>query len=331
MQEGTLEAVLAALRARRGEYVSGEELADLLGVSRTAVWKHVARLRAAGYPIDAGPRLGYRLAGLPDSVTAPELLDGLATRRLGRMIEFRASVTSTNEVAKRLAREGAPEGLLVVAEEQIGGKGRLGRTWLSPPGVGVWMSLVLRPPLPPYEAPRLTLVAAVAVARAMRDLTGVAAGIKWPNDIVVADRKVCGILTELEAEWDRVAFAVLGIGINANTPPQQFPADLQATATSLLAASGQPVRRAALIQAILAGLEEGYDLMLAGRFDAVLVRWRELSATLGRRVRVLPVAPGQPAVAGVAEAVDPEGALLIRLGTGELVRVLAGEVSLRPE
>lgn len=328
--EQTRAAVLNALRSRPGEYLSGEELARSLGLSRTAVWKHIDALRQQGYAVEAVPRLGYRLAAIPDLVTPDEVFRGLDTRVLGRWIEYRESVGSTNELAKQLARQGAPEGLVVLANEQTAGKGRLGRGWASPPGVGIWMSVVLRPEIPPYETPRLTLAAAVAVAHAIRQVAGVEAGIKWPNDIVHGGRKLCGILTELEAEWERVAFAVVGIGINVNTAPEQFPAELQPAASSLAIAGGRPVRRAPLVQAILTELETQYDRLRGGRFEQVLTDWRRLSVTLGQRVRVLPFADGELPLAGMAEDVDRDGALLVRLPTGELRRVLAGEVSLRP-
>ncbi len=324
------EAILRVLREHAGTYVSGEQLARNLGVSRTAIHKHMEVLRAAGYRIESMPRVGHRLLASPERVTPAEIRDGLTSAVLGHRVEYRESVGSTNEVAKQMARDGAPEGLLVIAEEQTGGKGRLGRTWASPPGVGIWMSVVLRPPLPPYEAARLTLCAAVAVAAAVQVSTGVPAGIKWPNDIVVQDRKVCGILTELEADWDRVNFAVVGVGINVNTPAADFPPELQATATSLLAEAGRPVARAPLVRAILVGLEEAYLQTLDGHFDRVLERWRLFSATLGREVHILPVNPGQPGYVGLAEDLDPDGALVVRLPDGERRRVLAGEVSLRP-
>ncbi|MCG0238332.1 MAG: biotin--[acetyl-CoA-carboxylase] ligase [Firmicutes bacterium] len=235
-------------------------------------------------------------------------------------------------MAKARAREGAPEGLVVLAEEQTGGKGRLGRRWHSPPGQGIWMTVVLRPPLPPAEVPRLTLVAAVAVAGAIRQVAGLPVGIKWPNDIVCRDRKLCGILTEMEADMERVHFAAVGIGINVNQDPAAFPPELRETATSLRAELGAPVDRAALLRAVLAELEAGYDALLAGRFAAeVLPRWRECSVTLGRRVRVTPVVPGAEVLTGLAREVAEDGALILELPDGTLRRVVAGEVSLRPE
>jgi BirA family biotin operon repressor/biotin-[acetyl-CoA-carboxylase] ligase len=321
--------LLAAFREAGDRWVSGEELSRKLGVSRTAIWKQMAALRAAGYTLEAQPRNGYRLVGRPDSVAPAEILPGLTTRAFGRQIEYRESVGSTNDLAKQLARAGAPEGLLVIADEQTTGKGRLGRTWTTPKGSALAMTLLLRPQLPPYEAPRITLVAAVAAAEAVRAVTGLPIGIKWPNDLQVQGKKICGILTEMDAEVERIAFVVCGIGLNVNLPREQMPPEFQETATSLMAELGGPVRRAALVQAVMAGFEEVYALFTAGRFDQVLDRWRALSVTLGQAVRVISVT-GAPDVEGIAEDVDPDGALLVRLPDGELRRVLAGEVSIRP-
>lgn len=313
------ERVLAALREAGESYLSGEELSLRLGVSRTAIFKHMESLRSLGYRIEAQPRKGYRLVEEPDIVT-PEAIGMTALpARLGRRIEYLAAVGSTNEVAKRLAREGAAEGTIVVAEEQTAGKGRLGRSWASPPGAGIWLSVLLRPDGPAHHTPRLTLVAAVAVAEAVREVTGLAAGIKWPNDLQLGGRKFCGILTELEAEMERVAFVVVGIGINVNHVPDAF----RPGATSLAEEMGRPVKRAPLIGAVLRAFERWY-----GRpFPEVLGRWKELSVTLGREITVLPFAGGEP-LYGRAVDLDEEGALLVESG-GEIRRVVAGEVSIR--
>jgi BirA family transcriptional regulator, biotin operon repressor / biotin---[acetyl-CoA-carboxylase] ligase len=323
------DQLLAAFREAGDQWVSGEELSRRAGVSRTAIWKQMESLRAAGYTLEARPRHGYRLLASPDAVTPAEILPGLTTRAFGRQIEYRESVGSTNDLAKQLARVGAPEGLLVVADEQTAGKGRLGRAWSTPKASALAMSLVLRPRLPPHEAPRITLVAAVAAAEAVQAVTGLPVGIKWPNDLHLQGRKFCGILTEMEAEMERIGFVVCGMGLNVNLPREQLPPEFRETATSLLAELGRPVRRAALVQAIMARFEEAYGLFAAGRFGEVLDRWRALSVTLGQPVRVLSVT-GEPTLEGLAEEVDPDGALLVRLPGGELRRVLAGEVSIRP-
>lgn len=325
----THERILEALQAAGENWVSGEQLSRDLGVSRTAIWKQIEALRAAGYTLQAQTRLGYRLKGSPDRLSPSEILPGLAAKRLGRQVEYRHQVGSTNDLAKQLALGGAPEGLLVITEEQIAGKGRLGRAWTTPPGTAIAMTLVLRPDLPPYQAPRVTLVAAVAVAEAVKQVTGLGVGIKWPNDLQLEGRKFCGILTEMEADMDRIAFIVCGIGLNVNMAQGELPGEFRQSATSLRAEAGRPFRRAPLVQAILARFESAYAELAVGRFDAVLDRWRRLSVTLGKQVVVSSVT-GSPALAGVAEEVDADGALLVRTPDGGLHRVLAGEVSLRP-
>lgn len=324
------EQVLAVLTQAGGGWVSGEDLSRQLGVSRTAVWKQIEGLRAAGYVMEAQPRLGYRLVGRPDAVTRREILPGLSTRRLGQVIEYRESVGSTNDLAKEMARAGAPEGLAVIADEQTAGKGRLGRAWTTPRGSALAISLVLRPELPPYDAPRITLVAAVAVAEAVRTVTGLPVGIKWPNDLLIEGRKVCGILTEMDADMERINFVVCGMGLNVNLTQEQFPPEVRETATSLMAAlGGKPVARALLAREILARFEAAYDDLVAGRFEAVLEGWRRLSVTLGQEVRVISVT-GAPTIYGTALDVDPDGALVVRTREGVTTRVVAGEVSLRP-
>jgi BirA family biotin operon repressor/biotin-[acetyl-CoA-carboxylase] ligase len=321
--------LLDLLTAAGTDWVSGEAISQRLGISRAAVWKQIEALRSAGYEVEAAPRRGYRLAGRPDKLTAVEIQAGLTTERFGRTVEAHAQIGSTNERAKELGRVGAPEGLLVVAEEQTAGKGRLGRSWSTPPGRALALSLLLRPAIAPIEAPRLTLVAAVAVAEAVRAETGLDVGIKWPNDLYVDGRKLCGILTELEAEIERVRFVVLGIGLNVNQAEAEFPPDIRETATSLRREAGRPFDRRSLLRAILARLEARYAQFLAGEWPALRAAWRSLSVTLGRPVRVVP-ASGEPAWEGEALDVDGEGALLVRRPDGSVERVVAGEVSIRP-
>lgn len=361
--------LLDLLAGAGGDWVSGEAISTQLGISRAAVWKQIEGLRADGYEVEAAPRRGYRLTARPDKLSVPEIEAGLKTQRFGRPVEAHEAIGSTNERAKELARQGAPEGLLVTAEQQTAGKGRLGRPWQTPAGRALALSLLLRPLIPPTLAPRLTLVAAVAVAEAVRAETGLPVGIKWPNDLQVAGRKLCGILTEMEAEIEQVRFVVLGIGLNVNQTVAEFPPELRETATSVRLAigaeggsseggssegcasaagasegraragvishggtseaGGPPVARLPLLQAILSRIEVRYDQFLAGGWPELLSAWRELSVTLGRPVRVLPVAGG-PAWEGTAVDVDPEGALLVRRPDGTVECVVAGEVSIRP-
>ncbi|RYZ34099.1 MAG: biotin--[acetyl-CoA-carboxylase] ligase, partial [Myxococcaceae bacterium] len=293
-----------------------------------AVWKHVEALRLKGYRIEAVPAKGYRLVGRPDRLSALELQPLLTTRAMGRVLHHHETIGSTNATAFRLAQDGAPHGTVVVAEQQTAGKGRRGRAWVSPPGLNLYFSAILRPELPPQRAPELTLVAAVALAEALRE-TGSDAAIKWPNDVQLGGRKVAGILTELSAEPERVHFVIVGVGVNLNAGPEHFPEDLRDTATSLSQALGRPVVRAAFTAALWARLEVWLDTYLASGFDAVRTRWKALSSTLGQQVRVR---TDRGDWEGFAEDIDPTGALMVRTADGRLERVLAGDVEqLRPQ
>jgi len=324
------QRLLTLLTQSGQNWLSGQEISRQLGVSRTAIWKQIEALRAAGYGLEAQTRRGYRLVSLPDAVTPLAISAGLSTHSFGQSIHYCGSVGSTNDEAKRLARDGAPEGLLVIANEQTAGKGRLGRGWATPPGSAIAMSLVLRPNLPPFEAPRTTLVAAVAVAEAVCSVTGLQAGIKWPNDVQVNGLKICGILTELEADMDRIGFVVCGIGLNVNMNRDELPDEYRQTATSLRTELSQPVARASLVREILTRFESAYEDLITGRFAQVLDRWRARSVTLGHPVQVHSVI-GTGVLVGIAEDLDSDGALLVRTEAGVLQRVHAGEVSLRPK
>ena len=306
----------AVLDALADGPVSGPALADRLGVSRNAVWKHVEALREAGFEVESG-EAGYRLADVPD-YGGPAVEYGLEAPF---SVEYHDAIGSTNDRARELAAEGA-EDVVVLADEQTGGRGRLDREWVGPSG-GVWLSLLVRPDVPPAHAPLLTLAAAVAVTRAARE-AGVDAEIKWPNDVLVADesaerggRKLTGILTEMEGEADRVSWAVVGIGVNANVAADRLPDD----ATSVQNEVG-PVDRRAFVQRLL----ETFDELRADP-DAVLPAWRDYAATLGRRVRV--ETPGGT-VEGEAVDVAMPGALVVDTDEGR-VRVHAGDCDhLRP-
>jgi BirA family biotin operon repressor/biotin-[acetyl-CoA-carboxylase] ligase len=296
--------------------VSGPALADRLGVSRNAVWKHVEALREAGFEVESG-EAGYRLADVPD-YGGPAVEYGLEAPF---SVEYHDAIGSTNDRARELAAEGATD-VAVLADEQTGGRGRLDREWVGPSG-GVWVSLLVRPDVPPAHAPLLTLAAAVAVTRAARE-AGVDAEIKWPNDVVVADesterggRKLTGILTEMEGEADRVSWTIVGIGVNANVSSEHLPAD----ATSVQAEVG-PVDRRAFVQRLL----ETFDELRADP-DTILPAWREYAATLGQQVRV---ETPDGTVEGEAVDVAVPGALVVDTDDGR-VRVHAGDCDhLRP-
>ncbi len=319
------EQVLHLLKEQQPEFVSGELICKNLGVSRTAVWKHIQALRAEGYAIVSRPRAGYRLAGVPDRLYPQEILSGLKTEFMGRRIFYFVQVPSTNVLARELALAGAPDGALVVAEEQTGGRGRLGRGWFSPAGKGIWCSLILYPPVNPAAAPPLTMLTAVAVARAVRLVVDLTPGIKWPNDLLLGGKKICGILTEMSAEMERINYLIIGTGVNVNI--DNFPGEIANTATSLKACAGRTVSRVELLQAYLQEMEQLYRIWIKEGFAPVLKLWKDLCVTLQRPVRVSSL---KESIEGWAEDVDEEGNLVLRLADGTVRHITAGEVSLRP-
>jgi BirA family biotin operon repressor/biotin-[acetyl-CoA-carboxylase] ligase len=246
-------------------------------------------------------------------------------RAIGRDIRVFTETASTNDVVEKLARDGLPEGAVVFAEAQSGGRGRLGRTWVSPAGVGLWFSILLRPRLHPTSATQLTVLAAVAVARAIERQTELRPAIKWPNDVLVGHRKVAGILLEMSTELDRIRHAVLGIGIDVNVPAEAFPQSIRTVATSLAAEAGHPIDRPALATQVLAELDHLYARLNAGDFHEVGDEWMRRCSTLGQHVTIH---MGSRAVAGRAEALDEDGALLVRTEHGVLERIVGGDVTL---
>jgi BirA family biotin operon repressor/biotin-[acetyl-CoA-carboxylase] ligase len=316
--------ILTALRAAPWG-VSGAELARTLGMTRAGVWGHIEQLRASGYDIEASPHLGYRLIGTPDALHADDLYSRLGqTRVIGREIKVFRETTSTNDVAARLAQGNAAEGTVVFAESQSKGRGRMGREWLSPAGKGLWFTVLLRPNIPPHRATYVTLAAATALTRAITSQTGIVPEIKWPNDIMIRGRKLCGILTEMSAEMDCLKEVLLGVGMDVNLEASDFPAHLRKIATSLQIETGQPVNRAELAVAILCELDRDYELVKNGQFEEIAEQWREHCSTLGRQVAIR---VGNRVIRGCAESLDDDGALLVRGTHGHLERIVGGDVT----
>lgn len=315
--------ILAYFELHPNEYISGEQLSEKLGCSRTAVWKHISALRDQGYSFEAVPRRGYRLTGVPDRYDLAELLSKLHTTRMGRTIKLFDSVESTQTVAHKFASQGAAEGTLVLAEQQTAGRGRMGRSWHSPKGKGVWMSLILRPLVPLQFTPQLTLLVAVALCRAIRQIEPVPVAIKWPNDLLIEGKKVSGILLESSAEDERLKYVIAGIGISVNLRSEDYIGELLEKATSLRITSGAEWSRSELIRTFLEQFEQLYTLYHEEGFEPIRVAWEALTISLGRPL-LARTTKGN--VEGVAESIDEMGALLVRQSDGTLTKLYSAEI-----
>ena len=304
--------ILKLLKETDG-YISGQELCEKFGVSRTAVWKVINQLKEEGYEIEAVRNKGYILKGSADVLSKEELESTIHT------------TDSTNNEIRRLAEQGAPHGTLAVAERQLGGKGRRGRVWTSPAGVGIWMSMLLRPQIDPMAASMLTLVMALSTRRGIEKATGLKSEIKWPNDLVLNKKKICGILTEMSTELMEIQYVIPGTGINVNQ--MEFPDDIKATATSLRIESGKIQKRSEIIAAIMEAFEGYYDTFIETQdMSGLIEEYNANLVNLGNEVCVLDPA-GE--YRGVSEGINKEGALLVRLSDGTLKEIISGEVSVR--
>lgn len=314
--------IIKALRCSRTDFVSGEEISSSLGFSRAGLWKYINKLREDGYEIKAAPHLGYSLRFSPDKLYAHEISAGLRTRLLGRKcIYHHEKASSTNDLAYTLAEDNAPEGTVVIAETQTKGRGRMARQWVSPRGGGIYMSIVLRPEAEADEIPAITLIAASAIARSLKKVCNIKIGVKWPNDILLKDKKLCGILTEIKAQPDSVDFLVLGIGMNVNTAADKLPPG----ATSLKEHTGDHVDRGRLVRQILKDLEDVYSVFGRGGFRALRQECKELSSILGKRVNV---EEHKRRITGTAKDIDEKGALIVHCDNGCDKRVFSGDVLL---
>ena len=317
--------ILDFLIQHKDEFVSGQQISEQLGISRTAVWKHIRVLKQRGYVIESYTKKGYCLREAPELLSEQAIEEGLSTKVVGRHIVYRERVDSTNNVAKKLADEGAPEGTIVVAEEQTGGRGHINRSFLSPFAKGVWFSLILRPNIPPMEVSKMTLLAAVAVARAIRHHGLTDCGIKWPNDILVKGRKMVGILTELNGSAEKVNYIIMGIGVNTGITAEDLSKDLQPIVTSF-AREGVRVSRLALLETLLKEIEGLYQTVCRDGFAPVLAEWRALSCMLGQDVTVTSI---DKTFSGKAVDIDENGNLLVATPEGVEV-VMAGDIHVRP-
>jgi BirA family biotin operon repressor/biotin-[acetyl-CoA-carboxylase] ligase len=311
---------------RDKEYVSGEVLAQKLGISRVAVWKQIQKLKDMGYKITSDQNLGYCLVSRPDLLLPQEIQRGLSTNYVGKEIYYFPELKSTNIRAKEKAlhgAEGISEGTLIVAERQSAGKGRLGREWFSPVG-GIWFSVILYPQLSPSYISRITLMTAVAVVKAIKICTQIKSQIKWPNDILINEKKVCGILTEMSAELDIINWVVVGIGINVNIDLREFPEDIQENTISLKETSGKEISRVKLAQTFLQEFEKYYEILKRREFPFILKEWKLYSHTLGKKIRV---DIGERIITGEAVDINEEGSLILKKEDGELVEIISGTIT----
>lgn len=318
------ENVLGLLRNTE-DYISGEQMSKEFGVSRSMIWKIIKGLRDEGYVIDSVTNKGYKLVEIPDLVTAEEVRSVLDTKTFGRALYAYEEVDSTNVVAKKKAREGATEGTVVIADSQTGGKGRLGKVWHSPGGLGVWMSIIVRPEIPPQDVSGITLVAGLAICKTIGRMTGLPAYIKWPNDIVVNGKKVCGILTEMSAEMDRVNYVIIGMGINVNTT--DFPEELQEIGTSLKMESGKNYRRRDIVAQLLMFFEMYYKQYIQEKsLEGILEAYKPLCITLKNDVRII---DRDNAYWATPLDIDGRGSLIVEKEDGTKETIVSGEVSVR--
>ncbi len=321
----TKDQLLSYLKKERRTWVSGEYLSRKLSVSRAAISKHIRKLREEGYAIDSSPRKGYVLTKDSELLLPNEIKEGLKTKVFGKKsIEYFKEIDSTNIKAKDLAEEGAPEGTVVIAEKQEKGRGRRGRTWLSPEGDGIYVSLILRPAMPPSGAPKITLMTAVAVAEALLSLVNINITIKWPNDILVRDKKLAGILTEISTDMDAVNYIIVGLGLNVNTPTHHFSEELKGRATSLNIETGKPVSRTRLVRAYLEFFEKYYEMFKTNNFAPIMTQWKQRSNIIGQRIMVDVI--GKKHVGEVTD-IDDEGVLILKDDEGGFQRIFSGDIT----
>lgn len=316
--------ILKALKEKK-DYISGQALAAELNVSRTAVWKAIKQLEQDGYLIEAVPNKGYRLTEQADVLSAEELEYIWDEDWLVNDILYFDQVDSTNIRAKQLAEQGAPDRLLVVAQTQTAGKGRRGKGWVSPKGSGIWMSLILRPELEPGSASMLTLAAALAVSKGIETVSGLKTQVKWPNDIVINGKKVCGILTEMSSELNHIYYVIIGIGINVNM--SEFPEEIRSVATSCLIEGKKELKRALLIAAVMKELKYYYELFLQQKdLSLFMDDYQSRLANIGKEVTVI---GAKESFSGIAMGIDRTGELLVQMEDKSIRKVVSGEVSVR--
>lgn len=320
------EEIIRLLKKNENEFISGEDISSTLGISRAAVWKYMKAIKEDGYNIESVSRKGYKLISSPDLLTFEEISPYLNTSYIGKEIVYFNSIDSTNNEAKKLASSGCSEGIVIISEEQTMGRGRLGRNWVSPKFKGIWMSIVLRPDIDPMNVAKITQVGAAAVLKAIKE-QGINAYIKWPNDIVLNNKKVCGILTEMSGEINNVNYVVMGIGINVNIDKEDFPGEIEEIATSLKIEEGKSIERKALVASILNNLEGLYEEFIKNEdIKTSIDICRENSILIGKPVRII---NRNDEIQAQALDLSDDGKLIVKYEDGSIHEVISGEVSVR--
>lgn len=313
------EKIIDFLKRKQG-YISGDQIAKTLGITRQGLWKHIQGLKESGYDIEAVPHLGYKLLSSPDRLFPQEVSSLLNTKFIAKNIHYFDSISSTMDIAWELGMKGYPEGALVLAESQAKGRGRLGREWMSPKYKGIYLSLILRPKVSANQSSIFTLLSAASVCEAIKDVTGLDAQIKWPNDILLRNKKLGGILTELNADMDQVRFIVIGIGINVNNDKKA----LVKGAASLSEEKKEDISRIQLLKELLRRIEMNYLLFQDKGAEAIIDKWRNFNITLGKRVKVI---SQKEQIEGEALDIDSDGGLLLRLDSGLSKKIMCGDIA----
>lgn len=323
----TRDMLLRHLKKSGEAWISGEQISAELNVSRAAISKQIKKLRDQGYSIESASKKGYRLELDPDLLLPAEIRENLKNRVFGNKdIHYFEEIDSTNTKAKELAEQGAPEGTLVIAESQTLGRGRRGRQWYSSHGKGIYATIILRPNIPPMGAPRITLMTAVAVAKALLSQANMDIRIKWPNDILVKNKKLVGILTEISTEMDAVNYILVGFGVNVNTPTQDFPPEISGIATSIFVETGKVQSRLKLLQACLEQFETYYNMFKQNEFGTILQQWKILSKTMGSRIVVDVL--GQKYTGKILD-IDDDGVLILKDDENKIHRIFSGDITLQ--
>jgi BirA family biotin operon repressor/biotin-[acetyl-CoA-carboxylase] ligase len=319
------EQILKLFTDNKDEFISGEYISKQLGISRTAIWKYMNELKAEGIEIEAVRKVGYKIVGKLDKITQTDIKLGLETKQFGRNVIFYEEVESTQNIANELVLKGAEEGTIVLAERQVKGRGRLQRNWVTGEGKAIAMSIILKPKIPPKVAPQLTLLAAVAVASAISKVTNLKPSIKWPNDILINNKKVCGILTEMHGDSDLISSVIVGIGINVNQEKDEFPNDIISRATSIRIEEGKKILRSKIVQAILMEMEKLYAIFLEKGFVPIKLLWESYAISLGREITATTYSE---TIVGKALGITDEGQLLLEDEEGKIHTIYSADISI---